>query len=224
MRGELEYQSITFGECPSDYDWENIKDSVELEFLKKTDILQGTLTRLKYNIEMFDYFLTRFILNSVIRDEFGGFFAIFLSDLTTLIAIDFSSILEKSDLTLGNYRDFCNKNPTLFTHENVRVASQGIKLEFDKAIRLYQNYLATPRNKLFAHMDEIYLDKNAVDHMVNSVSVAKMKSLLQSLIKVLSSFWFAYNGKQLCFELKKGEDYKKLAYTICSAYGDTEFI
>ena len=175
-------------------------------------------------LEMFDYFLTRYILNRVIRDEFDGFFTIFLSDLTTLIAVDFSSILETSDLTLGNYRDFCNKNPTLFTHENVRVASRGIKLEFDKAIRLYQNYLATPRNKLFAHMDETCLDKNAVDHMVESVSVATMTSLLQSLIKILSSFWFAYNGEKLCFELKQGNDYKKLAHTICSAYGDTRFI
>lgn len=224
MRGELEYQSTTFGECPSDYDWDNIKDLVELEFLKKTDVLHGMITRLKYNIEMYDYFLTRYILNRVIRDEFGGYFTIFLSDLTTLIAVDFSSILETSDLTLRNYTTFCNKNPTLFTHENIRIVSQRVKLDFDKAEHLFSDYLKIPRDKLFAHMSETLLEQDEVNYMMERTGTATMTSLLQSLMKVLSSFWFAYNRKQLCFEVKKGDDYKKLAFTICSAYGDTRFI
>ena len=223
MRGELEYQSTTFGECPSDYDWDNIKDSVELEFLKKTDILQGMLTRLKYNIEMFDYFLNRYILNSVIRDEFGGFFTIFLSDLTTLIAVDFSSILETSKLNIGNYKGFCNQHSALFAYENISIVSQRTRPNLGRAISIYQEYFATPRNKLFVHIDKTILEKNAVDHIVERVTIAKMTSLLQILMKVLSEFWFAYNGKKLCFELKHGDDYKKLAYMMCSAYGDTRF-
>lgn len=224
MRGELKYQSSVHGECPSDYDFKSIHNSAELEFLKWTDLLQGILTRLKYNIEMYDYFLKLYILNKVINGEFEGFFAVFLSDLSMLIAIDFSSILETSDLTLRNYATFCNKNSTLFTHENVRVASQRIKLDFDKAEHLFSDYFKIPRDKLFAHMSETLLEQDEVNYMMERTGTAKMTSLLQSLMKVLSSFWFAYNGKRLCFEIKKGEDYKKLAHAICNMYGDTKFI
>ena len=224
MRGELEYQSSVYGECPSDYDFKSVQNSKELEFLKRTDILQGTLTRLKYNIEMYDYFLRLYILNKVIKDEFEGFISIFLSDLSMLIAIDFSSILENSKLTIYNYKSFCNDNSTLFTYEKIKLVSQQMKLELKKAHRQYTDYFKTPRDKLFAHMDETLLNRTAVDSIVGQVSTAQMTSLLQSLMKVLSSFWFAYNGKQLCFEIKKGDDYKKLAYTICKVYGDTKFI
>ena len=77
MRGELEYRSSVYGECPSDYDFKSVQNSTELEFLKRTDILQGALTRLKYNIEMYDYFLRLYILNKDIKDEFEGFISIF---------------------------------------------------------------------------------------------------------------------------------------------------
>ena len=224
MRGELEYRSSVYGECPSDYDFKSVQNSTELEFLKRTDILQGTLTRLKYNIEMYDYFLRLYILNKVIKDEFEGFISIFLSDLSMLIAIDFSSILENSNLSIYNYQCFCNDNSTLFTYENIEIVLQQTKPELKKAHRQYTDYFKTPRDKLFAHMDETLLNRTAVDSIVGQVSTAQMTSLLQSLMKVLSSFWFAYNGKQLCFEIKKGDDYKKLAYTICKVYGDTKFI
>lgn len=152
------------------------------------------------------------------------FFAIFLSDLSMLIAIDFSSILESSDLTLRNYAAFCNKKSTLFTHGSITDVSRQVKADFKIAERQYDDYFKTPRDKLFAHMGETLLDQEAVNHMMDRVGTTKMTSLLQSLMKILSSIWFAYNGKQLCFEIKKEIDYKKLAYTICNAYGNTKFV
>ena len=224
MRGELEYQSTTFGECPSDYDFKCIHNLAELKFLKWTDILQGTITRLKYNIEMYEYFLNLYLLNNIIKHEFVGFFSILLSDLTMLIAIDFSSILKNSELKIREYKSFCDENPELFKAAKIETASQLFDDDFDKIVQQYNNFFDTPRNKLFAHMDKTLLNQEAVNHMMDRVGTAKMKSLLQSLMRVLSSFWFAYNGKKLCFELKQGDDYKKLAFTECNAYGDTKFI
>lgn len=55
MHGKLDYQSTTFGDCPSDYDLTKIIDPIELKFLEWTDTLQAITTRLKYNIEIVIY-------------------------------------------------------------------------------------------------------------------------------------------------------------------------
>ena len=224
MRVELEYNSTVFGECPSDYDFKSIQNSAEIEFLKRTDLLQGVLTRLKYNIEMFDYFFNLYLLNRVIKEEFRGFFTIFLSNLTMLIAIDFSSVLKNSELKFKCYETFCENNSSLFNYANFEDLKKHFEDDFNEAVKQYNAYFDIPRKKLFAHMDNTLLDQKLVDEIIEKVDVAKMSSLLKILMKILSEFWFAYNGKILCFEAKQGDDYKKLALTICSAYGDIKFL
>ena len=224
MRAELEYKSKIYGECPSDYDFSKIQNLDELDFLKRTDILQGVVTRLKYNIDMFEYFYIPHMLNKVIKDEFKGFFSLLLSNLSILIAIDFSNLVGQSGLNIYEYRNFCNTHPKLFKNTNINLLSGQLRPYYDKAQHMFNDYFDTPRNQFFAHIDMSMLDYSNVDDTVGKVNSIKMKELLQCFIKILSEFWYAYNGNNLCFELTNGEDYKKLIYDICNLYGDTRFI
>ena len=224
MRSNLEYQSTICGECPSDYDFTKIENPIELKFLKWTDILQSIITRLKYNIEMFEYFIPLYLLNKVIKEEFKGFFSMLLSNISMLIAIDFSSLIEENnELKLDTYKTYCYDNPTLFKNANISEVLDNFKIDLTKAKKMFALYLDTPRNKLFAHIDEQLLDKTFVDRAVEKVSTQRMKEMLESLMKFLSGVWEAYNGHNLCFTIKNGEDYKKLAKSICTQYGNTSF-
>ena len=225
MRAFLEYQSTTWGDCPSDYDFSKIEDSAELKFLKWTDTLQSVITRLKYNIDMFEYFTPLYLLNRVIKDELKGFFTMYLSNLSMLIAIDFSSLIaEKNDLKLALYRKFCMDNSTLFKNGNMEDILKKAKADFKQANNIYKEYFETPRNKYFAHIGEPLLDRVVVDKDLQRVRTSTMKKLLQFLMNFLNGFWEAYNGHKLCFTLKNGDDYKKLADSVCEHLGDKSFL
>lgn len=224
MRGEISYKSKIFGECASDYDFSKIGNINELKFLKWMNILQAITTRLKYNIEMFEYFIRLYFLNDVIKNKFQVFFTMVLSNVSAMIAIDFGCLIfEDNELNIDKFKNFCSQNSIIFKNDVINNVLKTAKPATKKAKDLYKQYFHIPRNKLFAHIDDILLEDNNVDNIINNVNVRTMKKLLHYIMKVLNIIWFAYNKQKLCFALVKGNDYKKLIKSLCILYGDTKF-
>lgn len=220
MRAELEYKSKTYGECPSDYDFSKIVNPIEFDFLKWTDIIQSVITRLKYNIEMFDYFFRLYLLNDVIK-KFDGFYTILLTDLSAIIAIDFSNLFTKGNgiNIFKFYNKFCN---SIVLKMSVDLKKQ-IEEEIERAVEIYEVNYKTPRDKIYAHTDNILLNNEKAEKEMKT-GTKTMKKLLNLIIKIVRQIWKSYNGQNLCFSLKKGNDYKKITKTLCVTYGDTRFI
>ncbi len=225
MRADLRYNSNVFGECPYDYDFSKISNTIELEFLKRMGILQTTTTRLKYNIEMYDYFFKLYLLNDVIKNKFQGFFTILLSNMSAMISIDFYRLLgDDNDLNIDKFRNLCSQNPSLFSHNIIDNVLKSIRETMKHAKNLYTQFFADSRHKIFAHSGKILLNDKNVNDIVSNINTKIMNELLKQIIDILNRIWMAYNNHNLCFVLTKGGDYKELTKSLCTRYGDTKFV
>lgn len=225
MKGKIQYKSKINGECVTDYDFSTITDNNELKFLQWMNELQDSVAQLNYNVKMYEYYVKLYLLNDVVRDKLKTYYILCLSNLSRIIVIDFSRLLQDSNkLDLLKFRNFCSQNQSLFLRSDTSIKLKRIKKTLNDAKKLYEDYFKDIRNEIFAHSDEILLEKQNVETKFDaSGSTVDMNKILRRLKRSLNEIWMCYNNHKLCFQLENGDDYKKITKIICKHYGDTLF-
>lgn len=131
-----------------------------------------------------------------------------------------SFLSQENEINLAIYKNkFCNTNVLNIS----KSLKKRIKDEINDATKIYDEHFKRPRNEIFAHMDDILLSNEDVEKLMQTSSETT-KKLLNLLIKVMRQIWKSYKGQNLCFSLKKGNDYKKITKILCVKYGDTRFL
>lgn len=205
-------------ECADDFDWSIITEENHRMFLKWTHYLESSVTRLKINIKYYDKLLLEYILERNFRQEYNVFLTITINNICSVIAIEFSKIFgDRNALDLTKYLDFCKGNfELIFSKKDVSLISSLIS-RLDTLKERYKKLIKEPRNKVFAHSDDVLIkDENKVSSLMSSVSISDFEQLIEGIKDVLNSIWQCYRNKKLWFKIDGDDDIDKLLEKISS--------
>ena len=165
------------------------------DFLKNMQFFHNELTKLKYNIEMYNAFLLYF---NKVSEKYRSFVVFFLNNLSKVIGIDFAIFFErKNGINFAEFKNKCLTNKKLFSENKLQQMRLKCK-NFQKA------------EKIFAHRDEINFDDEKMAKVLNNIDYQIMKECVDYLIDIVNSIWYAYCKTNLCFKLQNGDCYEKV--------------
>lgn len=223
MRSKVKYLSKTPGDCATNIDISKINNENEIKFIQWTSILEDTITNLQQSVEYYDEFITQYVLDSKIFTKFHSFLNHFLMSLCLVISVDIGKLYSSdNDLCLFKYFKFCTDNNDIFKNDisNIIIKNRGLAAKLKTK---YDTLFNTPRNKIYAHSDELLLKPNEVDKYISQVTMDDFKKFVEISKEILSSIWFEYNQHKMCFRLKGYKDYKKLLRLMC-AHCDEDYV
>lgn len=179
------------------------------EFTAKIDFFRAELTKLKYNIKIFHEYRKNFLTTQKMKEEYNCFSCILLLDMSMYISVKFSTFFDKNNGI--NFKKFLNK----YCQNKVVLSGKQVLLEeslqkYTDAESIYKRYIKSSRDKIYAHHDKEVLDEKELADIFDVIDSEKLMDCCNYLIESLTILFNIYGGKNLCFELKNGDDYIKV--------------
>ncbi len=200
-------------ECCTDFSWDDIKDDILLKFLKWSRSLEERVSLLNQNIKYFQEIIKLFRWNENAKKHYNTYLIIHLTNYSTLIAVEFGTLLEvKDELGLRKYIDFCKSNSRkIFEGKNVINVLAKTEEQYQMISQKYQEKLKPARDKVFAHSDkELINNDDYVDSILSKISFYEFNQMVDTLKEILDSIWDQYRSKKLFYEFDDSNDFDKI--------------